>query len=169
MTSNSKIDPLLNLGLAPDVEAFGRMELVNISNEVVKDKDGEPGWIEFWGPEHHKLKQYSQELRVDAILEQKREQQRRKRISRADAAAEMDKLEQQLVEGLALRVKDWRIVSNDGDVVDTDANFEKAKMLFGHYQFLAMEAAAYCADNGNFFETSSTNSLGSEEQSSEKE
>ena len=76
--------------------------------------------------------------------------------------------EQKAVEGLALRLKAWRLVSIDGKVIDIPCTKENAEQLFGHpeYGYLKQAALEFVGDPDNFFTPKPDSSSDSPETSS---
>jgi len=142
------------LGLATSADITARMDLVNAAGEVVRDLDGEPGWIEFYGPDADPVKRFRRQLEAEQYIElQKRQRKGNKLPTEAEAERELEKMEAKLVDALVLRVKDWRLVTSDGEVLEVECTRENVKALFGdsEYAYLRREATEFCGDNENFF------------------
>lgn len=148
------------LDLAAPGDISARMPLVDSQGKVLQCTDGEEGWIEFWGPEAEATRQYRRKVQVEQLLQDRRRAEKGKKTTRQDAERQLDELDALLIEGVSQRVKAWRLVSADGEVIDVEADFAAAKKLFGAsgYEFLRNEAVQFLADPENFTNTKRDNS-----------
>ena len=165
------------LGLAAPADISARMDLINSKGDVVyvikrnedgeilKDDKGDPvlgeaGWIEFWGPEAEPVRRFRRELETESFIKGKREQRKGIKVpSPAEAEREIEEAEQTVTDGLACRVKAWRLVTGDGRVLEDQATTDAARALFSHpgYRFLKIAAVQFCGDSDNFFTESPAN------------
>lgn len=142
----------LGLGAAEDISA--RMLLTNSRGEIVHDKNGEPGWIEFWGPESELVRRFRREIERQQYIDGEREKRKGAKVpTEADAERKLDELYAMTVDGISVRIKAWRLVSADGEVLDDPATIDAARQLFGHpaYSYLKREAINFLGDPDNFF------------------
>lgn len=150
----------MKLAPAKPDDLYARMDLVVDAETmvVIRDSDGEPGWIEFWS---HDAKNVQAPLkRVEAALYslQTRPVPPTGR-SVAESQKYLDDLRGLMIDGLALRVKAWRLVS-DGEAVDYPLTLETAKQLFDEPEHDGLLTAAlnFVKDKTNFTMRASTNS-----------
>ena len=144
------------LGLVADGEISAKMDLINSRGVIVRDENGEPGWIEFYGPDAAAVRTFRRQVEKDQIIEMHKEKRRgNKAPNEADAERELDRIYGLLVDGLAKRTKAWRLLNAEGNEVEIACTFENAKELFAHadYEFLRREAQKFCEDHENFFTT----------------
>ena len=166
----------LGLGRPQDISA--RMDLINSYGEIVYEKDkktGQPldaGWLEFWGPESEQVKRFGRFIAAEELLEEKRSAARggRKGPTIAEMEKKVEGYERKAVEGLALRLKAWRLVSIDGEFVDIPPTKENAEQLFGNaeYGFLRQAALEFVGNPDNFF-TRKPEALSSSPESSSED
>ena len=102
--------------------------------DVLKDKDGKEGFIEFWAEDATEVKAGMTRFgarftRLQAIRERRSEADW-KAISDDALAKENDDWKALTTEGLALRVKSWHLVDTDGDAIDAPLTMENARSLF---------------------------------------
>ena len=143
-----------DLGLAAPEDISARMLLTNSRGDIVEDKNGDPGWIEFFGPDAEPVRRFRRRVERDQYIKLKKEERRRnKAMTEAEADRELDDLEGMTADGLAQRVKAWRLVSVDGEVVDVPCTIDNVRQLFGDtaYAYLRREAIEFCGDPSNFF------------------
>ena len=153
------------LGLDRPQDVFARMEQINGDGEIVYERlpdgeEGAPGWLEFWGPEMAAVKNFGRHVAAEEMLREKQEQRKGgKKPTMAEMERLIDDYELKAVEGLAIRLKAWRLVDKDGAVIDTEATKEKATQLFGHpgYSYLRTAALEFVGDPLNFFTKKSAN------------
>ena len=97
---------------------------------VAKTDDGKEGWIEYW---HTDAKACRDPLRrVTAEIYAMEEGKRRRKegeLTVEQAIKELDRMNELTVHGLALRVKDWFLVTDEGDHVDVPVSVETAKEI----------------------------------------
>lgn len=163
----------LGLGRPQDITA--KMDLINSEGEIVYelDKNGrekEPGWLEFLGPEADEVRRFGRQIAADEMLDEKRAAARvKKNPTHAEMERKIEGYERKAVEGLALRLKAWRLVSIEGEVIDIPCTKENAAELFGHpeYGYLKQAALEFVGNPDNFFTKRPENSSGSPEASSE--
>lgn len=148
----------LGLGRPQDISA--RMDLIDSEGNIVYEKDAEgrqlePGWLEFWGPESDPVKRFGRFFAAEEMVEEKRTTRTKGR--KGPTVAEMERkiegYERKTVEGLAIRLKNWRLISIDGVVLDIPPTKENAEQLFGHpeYAYLKIAALEFVGEPDNFF------------------
>ena len=160
------------LGLDRPQDVFARMEQVNGDGEVVYERlpdgqDGDPGWIEFWGPEVAAVKRFGRHVAAEEMLREKQESRKGgKKPTLAEMERQIEGYEEKAVEGLAIRLKAWRLVDKDGVVIDTEATKEKATQLFSHpgYSYLRTAALDFVGEPANFFTKKSGSSSNSDDE-----
>lgn len=151
------------LQLTSDREITARMNLINSEGDVVRDADGEPGWIEFWGPEAEATREAKRRVTVELFREQHNAQRKGKvkPLSEDEAERKLERLNAQIAESLADRVKDWRLVDRPGgQAVDEPCTRKSVLALFSDpkFEFLRDAASEFVLDTDNFFNASETNS-----------
>ncbi|MEM6413199.1 MAG: hypothetical protein AAF720_00895 [Pseudomonadota bacterium] len=142
------------LGLSAPQDISARMELINSVGEFVYDKDGEVGWIEFWGPDAEPSRQYKRQVEREIYIKTQKEKRNGVKVPTAiEADREIDETYSYLVEAVANRVKNWRIVNDKGEVVDLPCTIENIRAFFSHpgHEYLRKAALDFCADPENFF------------------
>lgn len=147
----------LKLGRPQDISA--RMDLINSAGEVVYERlengqDGEPGWLEFYSAEAEAVRRFGRSVAAEELLKERRASRSKKRdATLSEMEREIEGYEGKAVEGLAIRLKAWRLVSADGEVLDIPCTKENAQQLFGHpeYGYLKQAALEFCGDPENFF------------------
>lgn len=162
-------------GRPQDISA--RMDLVDSSGDVVYEKDengqdGEAGWIEFYGPESDQAKRFGRHITAEQFLEEKREARRanKKQPTISEMERKVAEMEEQATEWLAVRLKAWRLIDKDGNVMDdVQPTKENAMALFNHpeYAYLKLAALEFVGDPSNFFTKKPGSSSPSQETSSE--
>ena len=148
------------LGLGRPTDISARMEIVDSEGNVVfeLDKDGKeiaPAWLEFWGPDSEPVRKFSRHIVAETMIEEKREERsrRKKAPSESEMLRKIDNLDQSAIEGMAVRLKDWRLVNVDGAVVEVPPTKENAMALFGdpEYGYLRLAVLEFLGDETNFF------------------
>lgn len=126
-------------GSKPD-DFYTRMPLrFRKKGPVIKDADGEEGWIEFWHADAVACRDALRRItaQVYAIQEAKSRRTSDDELSTDEALGEMERLNDLTTHGLALRVKAWRLIvvqgpeDTTGDVVDAAVTIENAKSVLG--------------------------------------
>lgn len=147
----SALSKRLGLGVPTDITA--RMLLIDSEGNVVEAADGEPGYIEFYGPQAAPVRHFRRQVSRDYLLEVERQKAQGKLPTANDMERRVQEIEQTQVDAVAVRVKSWRLVSRDGEVIDEPVTLEAARELFGapEHEYLLQEALKFVGDNTNFF------------------
>lgn len=143
----------IKLTAAKPDDLFTRMDLIldKAEKKVAEDKDGNPGWIEFWSDDAKACKDQLKRIGGRLYVLTERRDKRREELSEGDAVKELEEYHNLIVEGLAHRVKDWRLVNSEGDVIEAPVTFENAKALFGDDDHDLRELAqAHVSERRNF-------------------
>lgn len=146
------------LGLAKPGDLYARMTLTDSSGNVV-EADGEEGWIEFWGPDSEASRRHKRNLSVEANMRSNAKTKKNAPYTRAQAEREVDEARARTVRFIVAHIRNWRLVSGSGELIDVPFSEEVATQLFSHpdYGFLADNAAAFLIDPENFSLPSSIN------------
>lgn len=165
----------MGLGVPTDITA--RMDFIDANGDVVNELDdnGEiigTAWLEFYGPEAAPVKKFSRHLVAETMVEEKREQRSKKKKlpSESEMLNKLDDLERTQVEGMAIRLKAWNLVDENGKRMDVAPTKENAMALFGDPEFTYLRAAIieFFKDETNFFSTKQTSSESSPKSTSKR-
>lgn len=150
----------LKLTSAAPEDLFARMELrlFKADKDALMDENGDPYWIEFWSETAAACRDQLRRLRGPALQFAKK-WETIDRLTANEANDLADAMERNAAEGLAFRVKDWRLPDPKNGGEDTSPNFEKAKFVFlDNDHELRAVCQEFLATPGIFTKRSSDNS-----------
>lgn len=144
----------------PD-DLYVRMDLMfrATTKAVITDKDGEPGWIEFWSPDAKVCKDALKRVQARLGILIERRDKRKIDPSELQMIKEMEEISALMVEGLAHRVKAWRLVHEDTqEVIEAPVTFENAKAVFSDNAHDLREIAQDFLRDASFTKRNNSNS-----------
>lgn len=121
----------LSLKKKEAADFYTRMPLrFDKDEKVIKTNDGQEGWIEFWHVDARACRDPLRRITAEIYsIEEAKRRRKEDELTVDQALTELERINELTVHGLALRVKDWFLVTDQGDHVDVPVSLESAKEI----------------------------------------
>lgn len=107
--------------------------------DILVTADGTEGYVELWAEDalavKNRISHVQGEFSRAFLIQQKRSIKDVQNMSATALNAELEKMKDLTIEGLAIRVKSWLLVDESGAIVDLEPTMENAKSLFSDDDF----------------------------------
>lgn len=113
-------------------DLFARVSLrFKKDGPIQKDTNGEEGYVELWHTDANACRASLENITAQlySLNELKMRRNSDDRLTTEQAAQELKEIKELTREGIALRVKDWRLVNESGEVIDAEPTMENIRQV----------------------------------------